>query len=1817
MNYVIRTLEAATASPIDNIQGDTIGVIAKAIPLGAELSGNDLKLKFTIQFTPVDANQSDIKVKLSDWVKGIHNLCGQDLNILLYAESGVDARPIREAKISFDKLFTALPKSKANNSTAPLTGLWQQTFTTYMPDDAIKPIVLKDGEADKLWLALARSLSDSAKGLGLSVQMSKNESGDVDAAKGAKNFVTEILVNEQRMQAVSLEMARARELIDTLNGKDIYEECCTINQLRQLNPLPAKQPADKPDDKVKETGRSLLADARAAELSALEASWAGNAKQDGRKAYLKAYNDLNPKPLFTPQQSPARANPANCKSSSDLAEAAKSYIDSHAYTTWQNPLPQNRPDPKEKVPGLVDNEPNPNQPTAERRFYNLQSTPSLARLFLLAVDAEATIPVAGLADSQSLWLRIMLPQEKNGGENVVTKTLAGLNKTDGGWFFMPAQRQSMGNDQKNGLLLIGQPLDGDNPDNIPRFDLSSLHITAATERAYERSRRRTETDLPKDIVEAPPTAQRDTYHTGGFAILDGDRRNAVARRLAARTYQNEKVKGGIVELDADDLLVGYMIDAAVGVVRNGAIASEWRPLMYRKVDYQHEHNFVRELLGKLIGRPDDDGETERMLLDAAVLAPHIKLSETPRPKEKTDPSDDKTRECIADQLIGTWDGGPMGVNCAGSVEEKTDNEDLPIGRKFGLPTLGSFTAQRARIDRAYRMAMRPVYQAGVVISLNEAKALYDSGPDYAFPPGAFKDNTLQSESFRRFLRQERIGPPHLLLPASLAVKANGYMGYESAKLAVIRTVVPPKNVDAKPAHDDLATRATPIITHRYFMPPGVDQALAALHGVFDGQDKAESKISGVVTTPKKGGFPAVANITSRGLNGEQYVSERKFLDIKKDATTPAESIFATTAAKDPDAYYPDPMAQLYVVAAKLTGGKDYVVALEKPVPVYDAGHGSVIPLKIVVSKLPKKGKPAFSAPRDIFVSESISGILPQSIKVREVTLTLAPGQDLEVDVWCIPVADALAQSFSVIEMVGVLAAKDIEEGQREPNALKANLKQLLATNQQCLDFLERSDFGTKEMQFFSGPYGMKAPGRAELKLIGQMIHQCLLKKPLPELTSVATMRAVHAVNLPQVGDPFAEDGKNPITARYMTAKRLDAFKAADEKDRPGFLISPDTAKILDPDEGGHDLVLAGPVEVDLDTASAFKIHADTVFPRTTLFDDLDRGRSAVDRRDGTWPYESRLEYVKETQTWKEEKRYLPTAVVYGFQVAADGSVELPKTRVTLLSVSDLPPGFVQAGATDGGGSATTLDVYETVNLEDLYGKELPPSLKGARVKLEHAFPDGKARRLMLLVETITRFASLMTTAPRLTASGQFIPAEPLDAGSDSVLSDLKREVWLNATIRPSKPVSHAPFYYLSMLSTVQTPALLAKGKFTVAEIRRKSKIRIPVRRGSTMTSGQDEKVAVVLWPPNIFDLNEIEVAGNNYRVEGGSYAGTGDLAESRRLDLSDFSDEDLGLGGPFITRCGKDPIRDGGEAKGQFVPVDWFNEKNSFVSLEDYLKDSSAAQGKVIRVRAAKMPIRKPSSDDAREGPSVLHVDSPSKESDLEFMTVSLLAYTPKFDIDSEEWYIDVDFSADGSPDPFLRFGLVNFQPHAAKLLQVSEPTVEWVQILPERVLTISEPVDGVLPVTVSGTASTGAAIEASSGGSLDWRMQRPHVKMELMAEVSSPQGLLRYPVFNMDSETGQVTISTKREPTAWNGKLGLGNAYKSGETSLPQWASLYVQVTEYDLRQRSWQKKEPAVPVPPDQKQQNFRLPESTLERVPRFVARIDIPGDWKNLLT
>jgi hypothetical protein len=105
-------------------------------------------------------------------------------------------------------------------------------------------------------------------------------------------------------------------------------------------------------------------------------------------------------------------------------------------------------------------------------------------------------------------------------------------------------------------------------------------------------------------------------------------------------------------------------------------------------------------------------------------------------------------------------------------------------------------------------------------------------------------------------------------------------------------------------------------------------------------------------------------------------------------------------------------------------------------------------------------------------------------------------------------------------------------------------------------------------------------------------------------------------------------------------------------------------------------------------------------------------------------------------------------------------------------------------------------------------------------------------------------------------------------------------------------------------------------------------------------------------------------------------------------------------------------------------------------------------------------------------------------------LSVGVVGFFPEYDPDRALWYVDILMDPGDSYFPLVRLALARFQPHSVGFGSVLSQHLsrvtrtEFIQLVPDRVATITQPIDRVLQVTVSGVAgfnSFATATEPSS----------------------------------------------------------------------------------------------------------------------------------------
>lgn len=1297
--------------------------------------------------------------------------------------------------------------------------------------------------------------------------------------------------------------------------------------------------------------------------------------------------------------------------------------------------------------------------------------------------------------------------------------------------------------QFDGVMAMG----GVDCSGLPRFDITSLDVGAAleAERSWLQAVEALGKDKDKD--DAPSKAAiaalvvGPDYQSSGLTLLCRSAASDAIRKLAALTV---KLAGEKTDLpsgpaaftiqqvhDAEDLTSGYRL--MVGVPDHSSASNpsrwrtDWRSLMGRSTRFGTSGQaapIVDQLLAMMPGRNELDSAQlaipAREITTAEAKANTAATTGTAATTEAAAPADTvATVETIVNETFALWDGTSMGVACGAVPGESASRPDSNcFGRTFDLPVTGDDRPVHLRNGRPYRLGLKVVFSGGRAVPdmpsewtpldfkngnwTGDVRArLYC--PSWGQVASTSKD--AQATPFTRSLRHARIGAPTVLLPREQALRRNGAMGFDSVGKMIVRTM----DIDREdPEHFRQSSRAVPTVSQRLVMVPSIPQASAARHHVDEGKTGVFDQVSAAGAPPgayrrlKMGrgrmpGFPVARTDTRPGIDGTGYLVRRSIEDAKPPAPdaapNPAPNIELANAVYDTETgnpgdttYYPDPAAETLVIRLRSVRGGDArgEVLPGKPVQVELRGSANLWPnLLPVLLSLRQKNKrnlqeepthanilaPLGPTPVDPSSKDDIARQASRAYRAQEVELWLAPGDHFEVEMWLVPSAWRLAHDFAAVQAMAHVLSRDNGSG---PDCCLAEFAKAVAANPAMFIPRPASNSGVR----YVGPGGDVMPPTGAIRWLATHLRAAMLQHPLPEIAAVRRIEAIHAVNrpadkpaaegLPPEEEPFPgtlETGQNQRLRALRPEKLLrPADPAAHKSDllADGVKRGSDAAAIC---EGSKHLVISGIVKINREFVDALQITARVVSPTSSLFDDPARRRSVAQRLAGTWP----------AQLDQPGKPRLASDV-FGFRLASDGRVELLEGEVTLLKIDQMPqpkPG----------------EPRDRIDLTPYFLGAEPSSQR-------HLFPDGKARRLQVTINALSRSAGMMATAARVVTRGdpwlsgsgvvveenELLPSESLPARLVANVSDTI-EVVMPATVRPAMPATRAPVPVFETVTEIFT-----EGGNRGLRLTRNAATRIPMERG-WFDSGEGERLGIVMWPPEQMLADEPLLQLNSVRLRTPPDPESRLPLRARPCDpaqpeppegtslrvvaLPDFEDSDLGPGGRYITRRGMDPVRLGAGTK--TVEKRIFLGKDAFPDLWRHPGDPAAAEF----VPHALMPV-----DDAGgpkpTGEKVVGCNPP--------LAVGLVTYAPRFDPELEEWYADVLLQPGARADSFVRFGLVRYQPNTRPDLRCSPPVAQWAQPLPQRRVELIVAGNGKgLQLKVTGMVSDGRARQSNEDGSL------------------------------------------------------------------------------------------------------------------------------------
>lgn len=1700
-----------------------------------------------------------------------------------------------------------------------INAVWQEAFQT------------ASGGTDA-WPALSQLVGDSLSGSSIKAELTETpdaaklqEGGrgqmrPVAAKPGEAVTIKTIIPARQSDLAFHLEIERAKRVADMIASPlpDLDDALAGIT---------TRAPPDLAEPPDEKAALAELLERKKAELDSVVA--ATQADREAAKTKFEATRGKLAGRLCRPDtatvlsvQDPSNADP------NDRATAARTQL----YGSWaqaRHPVD----DQTKRLERLA------------QTFYALQGDPGFARLFCMAIDLEVIDPMPA-------GTYFFLAAEPDEAGRTTPRVWTMAKRTDK--HFWPAPRDEMDVpelivgepdwqepikslitdlDQFDGISLMGAGAEKNNP----RYGLASLDMRRAVE------------PTGNDNVIDAPGENANAFLTAGFVIMDRLRADEAVRTAARTAAQKQEVPGQGEQraralLSAEDLTIGRRLDVAVR--KNGV--DRWRSLMSRTVSYdfrvkREPKPTVKAALDSLIGTP---GSAERREIDAASMVAASRL--VPRGAAGLD------TDAVVEEAIAQWDGTPMAVLCAPERPVPGDagtQTPLPFRRTLGLPDAKNDPASRPpplRYGVGYRFAMRSTFLGGRATPLQEngahlkrqfaAATPIDLEGLLAFP--AKLDEKLTPASLRRFLRQEAIGRPDVLLPAHIALRPNAPMGFEQADRAVLRVdnaepAVPGDYIAGAP-YVPSARRANPASTMRIIVPPTISLDQATRHGMLDAHGFVERLKGGLrdvrrdrqapdmndKKTRKPAGFPIAVTRKPYGFGTTPTEQSREIVYDAPDEQGETVFIAGEDVGKR-QAFLPDPAAEHYVLRIRHRATGAFLDG-SLQIPVYDgglAGWPNARPLAIVMSQVKARTKPIAVSQVLALAKSPDQRLSPKGeigktgARVKLIEMKLAPSEDFDLIAFCLPSPERLAKWFALPEVLGALISP------MGTSAAPDKLAQMFGkpaaeTLQKCLDAQAAADCHCS----IGGHAG--ANDDLLLEVARLLLQHATCVRPIDDLAAVAPVRVACAASRPVAAPQWAV---SPLPDGFNAAIDAVAWIGEDAKDkklarnlfgaagaaRPAALAATATAAdkrhvealplardVFEPVTvlGSKEYLLTGAISIDLTDADSFEIVAETVSPRTSVMDDIGRRRSLKSRRSGRWP--SLLDEAG-------KRRFSSVLDVYGFdQIDELNRVHLKRSEVTLLRCEALPvEGATPLWPQWAGRSTVSLAmVHEAarrgVVVINKESETQGPADSGRQRRLMfksdqvHTFPDAKARRLTVKAVAFSRFSADWQTVDRWRAPGETTQQElarrqPLNR-RQQIRESATHEIWLPATERPAKCIVRSPMpVFRSERRTVDNGGLAAH------TLMRSCVTRIYLSRG-WFSSGEGERLGVVVWPPNHFDHPK---ASLSYKLK--EYYG-------RNATLDELSDEFLGPAGAFITRWGGDPIR--WDSTPDTEPLIGPENFADVAHLIPQPQDSPIPPEVLERLKTSphdprivtkqEMPIAVPVN---QTGTAV--TDEASNAPKFDTMEVSLITYEPCFDADREEWFVDVEITPSKSTDPFVRLGLVRYQEHATPDIRVSEPVVAWTQILPHRTATItpirSKNGDLTVFASVFGQASERVKHHErhkKTGHPVYDALDKPHMRMSVVHEGRDSAGRWRRTPVNA-AEFHAVDM----DPHIENGIARWNLPFKISAARVAELGSgrFYGYVEEIERRMPATY---PVEPISPD----TMFNPNTLVDSGPRFSARI-----------
>jgi hypothetical protein len=300
------------------------------------------------------------------------------------------------------------------------------------------------------------------------------------------------------------------------------------------------------------------------------------------------------------------------------------------------------------------------------------------------------------------------------------------------------------------------------------------------------------------------------------------------------------------------------------------------------------------------------------------------------------------------------------------------------------------------------------------------------------------------------------------------------------------------------------------------------------------------------------------------------------------------------------------------------------------------------------------------------------------------------------------------------------------------------------------------------------------------------------------------------------------------------------------------------------------------------------------------------------------------------------------------------------------------------------------------------------ALRGLSYAFPSRYPKGKARRVRLRIVATSRYPKFFTShsdaenPSGIAALSQF-EKESVEARTVAKLDPEQKfemAVWFKSSVRPPPPLIDCILPEFSWEVLENEPGRRFK-------IRRRAVQNVRLRNvrpaDEWYKSGEDEKMGLVCWPPELFDNPSPPASGHEL--------------EDRLSTLQENE--------PLVTAWGSDPIRLSGVNEPLIQAKSFFGYDTTFKPAKVLLPPPEGTP-----------PAGSPNDDTAKRAVVVLPFDA---------VLNSTYGYRE----------CKIGILPGRNYSPMVRLGLVRYQPHAIDGYEISQPVVDEVPMLPTRYVVV------------------------------------------------------------------------------------------------------------------------------------------------------------------